>query len=286
MSPKCTAPKAGHVGGGAANCPVHGTSSGRKPALPAPGAPAPMPQRDLPAWQAVAGGPETSPALFAELATDKRVTLRRGIAWRRNVPPEVLAFMASDDDRAVRQAVASNTAAPPEALARLASDTSQHVRANVAENRSASSETLLALAQPGEGVFVQARVASNPATPPEAFDILVKSGRWDVLQNAAKNPSVPPDVLTELARSDDRRVLMPVTDHTSTPSPTLVALTSSPHVQVKLAAMDAAVERICENLGVAESNRPAVDSLWEQAWWEMDADSPAVAVALALAPND
>jgi len=125
MSPKCTAPTAGHSrASAAANCPVHGVR---------------VSGRDVPASAPV------SPETQARLARHRNVWVRRRVAEDPNAPPEVLLLLAADDDIRVRFQVAGNPSAPPGALALLAGDRGTGQRLRVAEHPSTPGETLMML---------------------------------------------------------------------------------------------------------------------------------------------
>jgi len=103
--------------------------------------------------------------------------------------------------------------------------------------------------------------AKDPDTDPETLAVLVEQGAGDLIRlcNVAGNPNAASETLSALAEYDND--------------------------DVKDAANKSINERICATLGVDESNAAAVESLRDQAWWEMTSDSPGAVLAKALYPN-
>lgn len=204
MSPKCSAPKVGHVAGGAANCPVHGGTRGATPptALPRPGW---LPPVDLGTRRAAAEDPAVSHGLAA---------------------------LARDSAAGVRRRVAENPSTPPSLVETLRVDANPMVRRAVAERSDLSSGSIFALAM-DRHASVRSSVVANPTTP----------------------------------------------------GPILLALSTDTNATVRDAALAACNERICDAFAIAPSNAPAIESLREQAWWEMTPESSEVVLAKVLFPD-
>jgi len=196
------------------------------------------------------------------------------------VQPHALTY-----ESAVR--IAQDPATPPDVLAEFAMNDEPSIVMFVAMNPRAPQETLTLLADHHHpGAHVRQRVASNVSTPPAVLELLSADRNEDVRCNVASNPSTPVHVIERFAepvRGQFER--LSAAQNPSLPGAVLTRLAQDPQVHVRDAALLAEETRICATFGIDADNTEAIESLQQQGWWTMSADSPAVVLAKTLYPN-
>jgi len=184
----------------------------------------------------------------------------RAQAKHWGTPPDALEGLASSHDDTTRQYVAGNPGCPARVLARLAGDKIFVVRAVTASNAFTPPDVLAQLAASSFG-GIRVAVAQNHATPPEVLTDMAGSVAFNgtMMQGLAKNPNTPPEVMSRLAKHANRGV--------------------------RLAARSAIEVRLSNKFEIDSDNEGALEFLCDQAWWDLTPESPEVALAIALSPN-
>ena len=145
-----------------------------------------------------------------ELAAAADGLVRRiALARMHTAPAESLRALAGDLHTATREAVAANPATPPDVLKRLLGDHSPAVLRAVAANPALPAEMADDMATSKweyEDAIeytqaVWARLAANPATPPETLGFIAAEWglEYDVVLELAANPNTPITALAALA---------------------------------------------------------------------------------------
>ena len=121
----------------------------------------------------VAGNPNTSGAVLAELAKDSDWLVRSSAAGNPNTSGAVLAELAKDSDWSVRRSAAGNPNTSGAVLAELAKDPHCIVRRSVAGNPNTSGAVLAELAKDSDN-DVRRSAAGNPnADEPIKYKFIV-----------------------------------------------------------------------------------------------------------------
>ena len=148
---------------------------------------------------------------------------RDGLIQNENLEKYLLEILGSDPNLT------------PEELDKLSKHEALSVRGNVAKNKNTSKETLTKLSN--GNVYVNIRVASNPNTPPDVLDKLVKrfkrgESAAKVREKVAANKSTHRETLASLALDLFGPVRLAAAFNTSTPIESLIKLASDPFAKV------------------------------------------------------
>lgn len=142
---------------------------------------------------------------------------RRAEELARTTNVAVLRRAATMPSALFAAAIARNPHCPPDLLAQLSSIGHWTIDVAVARRTDAPEELLLALGQTHDHAVAMA-LASNPACPPAALDMLTVRARWpDVRRALAKNPACPPATLAALARTSHVDTLVAVLNNAECP---------------------------------------------------------------------
>ena len=154
----------------------------------------------------VAANPATDYQVLALLAGDEVIWVRRHVAANPNSGPGLLRRLACDISTSVQNAVASNITSPQDVLETLCEgyESLYHrsTRSVVAANPACDPGLLERLAENDNTVPV---VAANPNSDPLLLQTLTRHHNLDVRIAAASNPSTPPEALDALIRHDTER---------------------------------------------------------------------------------
>ena len=151
----------------------------------------------------VAANPATDYPVLALLADDEVIWVRRHVAANPNSGPGLLRRLACDISPSVHNAVAANTTTPQDVLETLCEghESLYHgsTRSVVAANPACDPGLLERLAENDNTAPV---VAANPNCDPRLLQTLTRHHNLDVRIAAASNPSTPPEALDALIRHD------------------------------------------------------------------------------------
>lgn len=195
----------------------------------------------------IAGHPNSSSGLLAELAASDKAEVRAKVATNPNTSTRTLATLARDTVAQVRQLVAAHQNTQAETLAALARDPDPSVRLVTALNRHTSPDDLLALAR-DSAVSVRQVVAQSPRTPSEAWGHLLLDSDVGVRHLAVSNmrattgmrerlaagAATPPETLTVLAIDPSLMVRMAVVGNRRAPAEALALLAADAEQQIRL----------------------------------------------------
>lgn len=195
----------------------------------------------------IAGHPNSSSGLLAELAVSDSPEVRAKVATNPNTSTRTLATLASDTVAQVRQLVAAHQNTQVETLAALAGDPDPSVRFVTALNRHTSPGDLLALAR-DSAVSVRQAVALSRRTPSEAWGHLLLDSDVGVRHLAVSNmrattgmrerlaagTATPPETLTALATDSSPVVRMAVAGNRQAPAAALALLAADAEQQIRL----------------------------------------------------
>lgn len=195
----------------------------------------------------IAGHPNSSSGLLAELAASDNAEVRAKVATNPNTSTRTLATLARDTVAQVRQLVAAHQNTQAETLAALARDPDPSVRLVTALNRHTSPGDLLALAR-DSAVSVRQAVAQSPRTPSEAWGHLLLDSDVGVRHLAVSNmrattgmrerlaagAATPPETLTALAIDPSLMVRTAVVGNRRAPAEALALLAADAEQQIRL----------------------------------------------------
>jgi len=183
--------------------------------------------------------------------------------------------------------IARDPETPPEVLTGLATHEDFTILMLVAGHPSTSQETLALLADHHHpGAHVRQRVAANVSAQPGVLEVLSADRNEDVRCNVASNPSTPVHVIQRLAEPQRGQFeRLSAAQNPSLPVASLLRLAQDPQSHVRTGALLSVNARIGVTFGIDRHNTEAINSLREQAWWDMSPDDPAVVLTKTLYPN-
>lgn len=156
----------------------------------------------------VAANPSANPELLRQLATHPETAVRYAVSRNKNVSPEILRDLSKDHWIGIRLSVAENKNTPPEVLAELSNESGDRVgevdgfdvKKAVSSNPSTPTEALerMLREEPDPDFELARNIAANTNTKPETLDWLAQFG--SALPNLVVNPNTPTKTLERLAK--------------------------------------------------------------------------------------